>query len=63
MDLFYAFLGKQDSRKIKLAVMDMWKPFRIFYAASRAQGFTKCRQVSHRQTYRRYVLDAIRKSK
>jgi len=27
MDLFYAFLGKQNSRKIRLAVMDMWKPF------------------------------------
>ena len=29
MDLFYAFLGKQNSRKIRLAVMDMWKPFRV----------------------------------
>ena len=28
MDLFYAFLGKKNAKKIRLAVMDMWKPFR-----------------------------------
>ena len=28
MDLFYAFLGQENSQKIRLAVMDMWKPFR-----------------------------------
>ena len=28
MAQFYAWLGPQKSRKIKLAVMDMWKPFR-----------------------------------
>lgn len=28
MDLFYAFLGKENSENIKIAVMDMWKPFR-----------------------------------
>ena len=28
MDQFYAFLGKQPAEKIRLAVMDMWKPFR-----------------------------------
>ena len=27
MDVFYEWLGPQKSRKIKLAVMDMWKPF------------------------------------
>jgi transposase len=27
MDAFYEWLGPQKSRKIKLAVMDMWKPF------------------------------------
>ena len=25
MDLFYAFLGKETAKKIRLAVMDMWK--------------------------------------
>lgn len=28
MDKFYAFLGKENARKMRLAVMDMWKPFR-----------------------------------
>ncbi len=29
MDAFYEWLGPQKSRKIRLAVMDMWKPFSI----------------------------------
>jgi hypothetical protein len=28
MAAFYDWLGPKKSRKIKLAVMDMWKPFR-----------------------------------
>jgi len=28
MDMFYAFLGKENAEKMRLAVMDMWKPFR-----------------------------------
>ena len=28
MDAFYAWLGPKKSRQIRLAVMDMWKPFR-----------------------------------
>jgi transposase len=28
MDLFYAFLGNKQADKVRLAVMDMWKPFR-----------------------------------
>lgn len=28
MDKFYAFLGKENAEKIRLAVMDMWIPFR-----------------------------------
>ena len=28
MDMFYAFLGNESADKIRLAVMDMWKPFR-----------------------------------
>jgi transposase len=28
MDTFYAWLGPKKSRRIRLAVMDMWKPFR-----------------------------------
>ena len=26
--MFYAFLGKESVDKVRLAVMDMWKPFR-----------------------------------
>jgi transposase len=29
MDAFYAWLGAKKSRRIRLAVMDMWKPFRL----------------------------------
>ena len=28
MDMFYAFLGEENAGRIRLAVMDMWKPFR-----------------------------------
>ena len=28
MDKFYEFIGEKQSQKIRLAVMDMWKPFR-----------------------------------
>jgi len=28
MDEFFAFLGPKQSKKVRLAVMDMWKPFR-----------------------------------
>lgn len=28
MDEFFAFLGKRRSKRVRLAVMDMWKPFR-----------------------------------
>lgn len=28
MDRFYAFLGEKSCQKLRLAVMDMWKPFR-----------------------------------
>ncbi len=28
MDMFYAFLGKENAGNMRLAVMDMWKPFR-----------------------------------
>jgi hypothetical protein len=29
MSQFYAWLGKKKSSRIRLAVMDMWKPFRL----------------------------------
>jgi hypothetical protein len=35
MSEFYAWLGEKNSRRIRLAVMDMWKPFRL---ATQAHG-------------------------
>jgi hypothetical protein len=26
--MFFAFLGERSSKRVRLAVMDMWKPFR-----------------------------------
>jgi len=34
---FYAFIGKKKSARIRLAVMDMWKPFRLATAAPHAR--------------------------
>ena len=28
MDMFYAFVSQENAEKIRLAIMDMWKPFR-----------------------------------
>ena len=61
MDLFYAFLGKQNSRKIKLAVMDMWKPFRVStqrHAPKATILFDKFHVVKHLGD----ALDVIRRS-
>jgi transposase len=61
MDSFYAFLGKQNSRKIKLAVMDMWKPFRVStqrHAPKAVIMFDKFHIVKHLGD----ALDAIRRS-
>jgi hypothetical protein len=40
MAQFYAWLGSDKSSKIRLAVMDMWKPFRN--AAQAATPRTRC---------------------
>jgi transposase len=29
MAMFYSFLGQQQSQKINIAVLDMWKPFSL----------------------------------
>jgi transposase len=38
MSQFYAWLGKRKSSRIRLAVMDMWKPFRLATAAHAPQA-------------------------
>ena len=61
MDLFYAFLGEETSRKIKLAAMDMWKPFRKStqrHVPKAAILFDRFHVVKHLGD----ALDAIRRS-
>ena len=45
MDRFYAFLGPETAQKIRLAVMDMWKPFRNSTQAHAPTGRHPVRQV------------------
>lgn len=62
MDAFYAWLGPKKSRRIRLAVMDMWKPFRT---STRKPGhapqaqiiFDKFHVLRHLST----ALDTVRK--
>ncbi len=61
MDLFFAFLGKKNNKKIRLAVMDMWKPFRnstLRHAPQAAILFDKFHIVKHLSD----ALDAVRRS-
>jgi transposase len=63
MDLFYAWLGTQKSKRIRLAVMDMWKPFRTstLKAAHAPQAkilFDKFHVLRHLNE----ALDQVRKS-
>ena len=45
MAQFYAWLGKKKSARIRLAVMDMWKPFRIATPSACAASGDSVRQV------------------
>ena len=61
MDMFYAFLGKENAEKIRLAVMDMWKPFRQSTQRNAPQAailFDKFHIVRHLGE----ALDKIRRS-
>jgi len=61
MALFYDWLGPKKSRGIRLAVMDMWKPFRKVAAARAPKAailFDKFHIVRHLGE----ALDAVRKS-
>lgn len=63
MDAFYTWLGPRKSRKIKLAVMDMWKPFAISlrkegHAPKAVILFDKFHVMKHLGE----ALDAVRKS-
>jgi len=63
LDLFYAWLGTKKSKRIRLAVMDMWKPFRTstLKAAHAPQAkilFDKFHVLRHLNE----ALDKVRKS-
>lgn len=61
MDQFYAFLGEEKAKDIRLAVMDMWKPFRKSTQAKAPQAailFDKFHVIRHLGE----ALDKIRKS-
>jgi transposase len=62
MDAFYSWLGPEKSRRIRLAVMDMWKPFRTStlkagHAPQAQIIFDKFRVLRHLGT----ALDTVRK--
>jgi transposase len=61
MSQFYAWLGEKKSRRIHLALMDMWKPFRNATQAHAPQAailFDKFHVMRHLGE----ALDAVRKS-
>ena len=61
MDQFYRFLGKKKAKRIRLAVMDMWKPFRNSthqHAPQAAVLFDKFHVMKHLGE----ALDTIRKA-
>jgi len=61
MAMFYAWLGDKKSRGIRLAVMDMWKPFRNVTTSSAPQAailFDKFHVMRHLGA----ALDKVRKS-
>ena len=61
MGRFYAWLGAKKSARIRLAVMDMWKPFRLASNAHAPQAailFDKFHVMRHLGE----ALDAVRKS-
>ncbi len=60
MDEFYRFIGEKKARKIRLAVMDMWKPFRNSTARQAPQAavlFDKFHVMRHLGV----ALDKVRK--
>jgi transposase len=61
MGEFYGWLGQKKSARIRLAVMDMWKPFRLAMAAHAPQAailFDKFHVMRHLGE----ALDTVRKS-
>jgi transposase len=60
MDMFFAFLGERSSKRVRLAVMDMWRPFRKSTNKNAPQAailFDKFHILSHLGD----ALDKVRK--
>lgn len=61
MNLFFEWLGEKKSRKIRLAVMDMWKPFRNA-CASHAPGASMLYDKFHALRHLSDAMDKVRRS-
>jgi transposase len=61
MNLFFEWLGEKKSRKIRLAVMDMWKPFRNA-CASHAPGAAMLYDKFHALRHISDAMDKVRRS-
>jgi transposase len=61
MNLFFEWLGEKKSRKIRLAVMDMWKPFRNA-CASHAPGTAMLYDKFHALRHISDAMDKVRRS-
>lgn len=61
MNLFFEWLGEKKSRKIRLVVMDMWKPFRNACAAH-APGAAVLYDKFHALRHLGEALDKVRRS-
>ena len=61
MNLFFEWLGEKKSRKIRLVVMDMWKPFRNS-CASHVHGAAILYDKFHALRHLGEALDKVRRS-
>ncbi|MBU2228112.1 MAG: transposase, partial [Proteobacteria bacterium] len=61
MNLFFEWLGDKKSRKIRLVVMDMWKPFRNA-CASHASGAAILYDKFHALRHLGEAMDTVRRS-
>jgi len=61
MNLFFEWLGEKKSRNIRLAVMDMWKPFRNA-CASHAPGAAMLYDKFHALRHLSDAMDKVRRS-
>ena len=61
MNLFFEWLGEKKSRKIRLVVMDMWKPFRNA-CASHVPGAAVLYDKFHALRHLGEALDKVRRS-